>query len=129
MTLSFPGSWPDERKPDKVIEITLHDGKPALTEKGQDKPGPVVAVVGQTVRWVNRDSRTHHFVSTAEFKGKPVIDTGEIEPGKHYDLILDNDLYRAAGGKTANVVMIKFRSRGKQPDPAGELQVLSPAKR
>lgn len=116
-------------KPDKVIEISLRDDKPFLSEKGAVKPGPVVAVVGQTVRWVNLDSRARHFVSTLQVDRKPLIDTGLVEPGKHYDLVLDPDLYRRAGGKGGGVVTFTFRGAGLTPDPRGELQVLSPAKR
>jgi plastocyanin len=116
----------DEPTPDKVIEIAVRDDKPVFTEKGKDK---VVAVVGQTIRWVNTSTKPQHFVSTAEADEKPLIDTGSIAPGKHYDLLLDNTLYRAAGGKTAGLVEFTFRSRGSEPDPRGVLQILSPARR
>jgi hypothetical protein len=124
-----PAGPPDARKPDVVIEVSVQAGRPTFTEKGKGKPGPIAAVVGKTVRWSNLDSRPQHFVSTTEVDGKPVIDTGVIEPGAYYDLPLNNDMYRRLGGKTGGVVTVTFRSRARQPDPAGELQILSPAKR
>lgn len=128
MTLLFPGVGSDERKPDKVIEIAAPNGKPSFTEMGKDKPEGVTTVVGQTVRWVNRDSSPHRVVSSLEVDGKPVIDTGVIEPGKYRDVILDNDLYRRAGGKTAGVIVITYCSQG-HPNPLAKLQILSPARR
>lgn len=128
MTLITPAGPPEGWKPDKVIETVVRDGKLTFTEKGKEKPVAITLVVGQTVRWVNCDTKPHQVLSVDEVDGKPLIDTGVIEPGKHRDVILDNDLYRRAKGKTAGMVTIKFRSKA-QPTVLGELQLLSPAKR
>jgi plastocyanin len=115
-------------KPDKVVEITKKDGKLTFTEKGKEKPDAVVMVVGQTLRWLNLDDKSHRVVSVDEVGGKPLIDTGVIEPGKYQDVTFNNDLYRQAKGKTAGLVTIMFRSKG-EPSSLGELQLLSPARR
>jgi hypothetical protein len=118
----------DRKEPDKVIEITMKDGKLLFLERGQDKARPVTVVVGQTVRWSNRDHKPHTIDPTLVVDGKPLFQIGEIQPGRYKDLTLDIDLYRRAGGRPASVVTIKYQC-DRKPTPVGELQLLSAAKR
>ncbi len=85
-------------------------------------------MVGQTIRWENKDTDPHHLVSNQTVSDKPLFDTGVIDPGKHKDVLFDIDLYQRAGGKPANVVTVKYHSRARVDD-FGELQFLSAARR
>jgi plastocyanin len=113
---------------DKTIELTRRDGKLVFIECGKDKIAPVTIVVGQRIRWENKDEEPHTLVSALTVAGKPLFSTGAIKPGDHMDLLFDIDLYERAGGKPASVVTVKYRSR-EQPGELGELQLLSAARR
>ena len=126
--LDVGGAAADERKPDKVIEITVKDGKVTFVEQGARKAEPVTVVVGQTVRWENRDTKPHTVVSSMTADGKPVIDTDVIKPGGYKDLLLTIDVYQRAKGKPADVVTISFHLKDN-PDDKGELLLLSAARR
>jgi plastocyanin len=127
----LPGGFeskPAAKEPDKIIEIMVKDGAIVGGEAGKDRAKPVTVVVGQIVRWVNRDTKSHAVTSALKIDDKPLFEPGTIEPGKHKDLLFDIDIYRRAGGKTAGVVTLKFRCDGASKD-AGEIQLLSAAKR
>src|SRR4029450_6946134 len=112
---------------DKTIDIIRHDDKIEFRERGNDERRTTI-VVGQTIRWENKDARPHRLVSAVEIDGRPLFDTGVIRPGEHSDVLIDIDLYSKAGGKPANVISITYHST----DAAyarGELQVLSAARR
>jgi len=115
-------------KVDKTIELTRRNGKLAFIEGGKDEVAPVTVVVGQRIRWENKDKERHELVSTLTVMGRPLFSTGVIKPGDHFDLLFDIDLYERAGGKPANLVTVKYRSY-EQPDEPGELQLLSAARR
>jgi plastocyanin len=117
-----------ERKPDKVIEVAVKDGSLSFTEQGQAKSTAVTVVVGQMVRWVNRDAVPHRITSSALVDGKPILEVGAIKPGEHFDFQVTNNLYRLAGGKPAGSVTIIYHSRVAPKRPA-ELVLLSAAKR
>ena len=111
-----------------TVEIRRTDGKIEFRESGKEKPETTTIVVGQTIRWANRDSDAHRLVSDVTVEGQPLFDTGIIEPGAHTDVVIDIDLYTKAGGKPANVVRIRYHS-SDQEDRTGELQILSAARR
>jgi hypothetical protein len=111
-----------------TVEIRRTDGKIEFREPGKEKPETTTIVVGQTIRWANRDSDAHRLVSDVNVEGKPLFDTGIIEPGGHKDVLIDIDLYTKAGGKPANVIKIRYHS-SDQEDRTGELQILSAARR
>ena len=118
-----------EHEADKTIELTRRDGNLVeFIERGKDKVAPVTIVVGQRIRFENKDNEPHTLVSTLTDSGKPLFSTGVIKPGDHEDLLFDFDLYERAGGKPANVVTLKYRSQA-QPGEPGELRVLSAARR
>src|SRR5262245_4502921 len=70
----------------KTIDIMLNDGKLIFLEQGKDRPGVVTLVVGETVRWHNKDARAHRIVSDLKVEGKPLFETEIIKPGEHKDL-------------------------------------------
>ena len=111
-----------------TVEIRRSDGKIEFREIGKERPEATTIVVGQTIRWANRDSEAHQLVSDVKVEGKPLFDTGIIEPGGHKDVLIDIDLYTKAGGKPANVVRVRYHSRDHE-DLTGELQILSAARR
>jgi hypothetical protein len=111
----------------KTIDIIRHNDTIEFRERGNDGYRTTI-VVGQTIRWENKDTRPHRLVSALEFDGKPLIDTGIIRPGEHCDVLIDIDFYSKAGGKPANVISIMYRSTD-DADSRGELQVLSAARR
>ena len=113
---------------DKTIELTRRDSKLVFIERGKDKVAPVTIVVGQRIRWENKDKEPHMLVSTLTVAGKPLFSTGVIKPGDHKDLLFDIDLYERAGGKPASVVTVKYLSH-EQPGEPGELRLLSAARR
>jgi plastocyanin len=117
-----------DQRVDKTIEITRRDGKLVFIEQGEDKAKAVTIVVGQRIRWENKDTQPHTLESTLRVEGKPLFDTGAIKPGEHKDVVFDIDVYRRAGGKPANVVTVKYQSH-KKSDEVGELQLLSAARR
>jgi plastocyanin len=117
-----------DREVDKTIELTRRDGKLEFIERGKDNVAPITIVVGQRIRWENRDSEPHTLVSTLTIAGKPLFSTGVIKPGGHEDLLFDIDLYGRAGGKPANLVTVKYRSN-EQPGEPGEIRLLSAARR
>ena len=55
------------------------NGKLVFLEHGKEKAQPIPIVVGQTVRWENKDTDPH-LVSNQAVSGKPLFDTGVIEP-------------------------------------------------
>lgn len=115
-------------KVEKTIELIRRDGKIVFIECGKDETAPVTIVVGQRIRWENKDKEPHTLVSTLTVAGKPLFSTGVIEPGDHMDLLFDIDLYERAGGKPANAVTVTYRSQDQLGEP-GELRVLSAARR
>jgi plastocyanin len=115
-------------KVDKTIELTQRDGKLVFIEGGKDEVAPVTVVVGQRIRWENKDKEPHTLVSTLTVSDKPLFSTGVIRPGDHTDVLFDIDLYDRAGGRPANVVTVKYRSQ-EQPGEPGELRLLSAARR
>lgn len=115
-------------KLDKTIELTRRNGKLAFIESGRDEVAAVAIVVGQTIRWENKDNEPHQLVSTLTVMGKPLFSTGVIKPGDHSDVLFDIDLYELAGGRPANLVTLKYRS-DEQSGEIGELQLLSAARR
>jgi plastocyanin len=117
-----------DREVDKTIELTRRDGKLVFIERGKNEVAPVTLVVGQRIRWENKDKDPHTLVSTLTVAGKPLFSTGVIKPGDHKDLLFDIDLYERAGGKPANIVTLKYRSY-EQPGEPGELRLLSAARR
>ena len=123
-----PDAAGDEPRADKTIEITSKDGKLAFTEKGKEKAEAVTLVVGQTVRWRNKDSRPIRIVSAKKVDDSPIFDTGVIEPGAYKDLLIDIDLYSKAGGKRASSVTVKYHDKGRDSDQA-ELELVSAARR
>jgi plastocyanin len=122
------GGPQEDKKPDKVIEIRATEGKIVFVEQGKDKPGATTAVVGQVVRWENRDAQPHRLSSDAEVDGKPLFDTGVIKPGEHKDILLDIGLYKKAEGKTANAITLRYHAKDA-PAGKGEVELVSPAKR
>ncbi|MDR3620163.1 MAG: hypothetical protein P4L85_12490 [Paludisphaera borealis] len=120
------------KKPDRTIEIVRENGKIVFREKdkpkGQGKPRAVAVVVGETVRWVNRDTESHTLKSVAKVGGKPVFDTQAIKPGEHKDVVFNIDMYRGVGGLPAQYVTLKYRG-GDKADQEGELTFLSAARR
>ena len=127
-TNSRPAAQKVERMPDRTVEITRKDGKLVFIEHGKEKAEAIPIVVGQTLRWKNRDSQPHELESIQTVSGKPLFHTGIIEPGKHKDILFDIDMYQHAGGKPANVVTVKYHSRTHVED-LGELNFLSAARR
>jgi plastocyanin len=113
---------------EKTIELTRRDSKLTFVEPGKDYAEPITIVVGEKVRFVNRDTESHTVVSTVVVEGKPLFSTGVIKPGEYVDLLFDIDLYERAGGKPANVVTLKYRS-DQQLGEDSEIRLLSAAKR
>jgi hypothetical protein len=114
--------------PDKIVELTERGGKLVFLEKREEKAKAVTIVVGQTIRWKNLDHRPHRLVSVRKVDGKPIFDTGTIEPNAHKDLKVDIEIYRKAGGRPANYVVVKYHSLNRSDDVA-ELLILSAARR
>jgi hypothetical protein len=111
-----------------TVEIRRTDGEIEFQESGKEKSETTRIVVGQTIRWANRDSNAHRLVSDVNVEGKPLFDTGIIEPDGHKDVLIDIDLYTKAGGKPANVIRVRYRSSDGQ-GRSGELEILSAARR
>ena len=109
-TNSRPAAQKVERMPDRTVEITRKDGKLVFIEHGKEKAEAIPIVVGQTLRWKNRDSQPHELESIQTVSGKPLFHTGIIEPGKHKDILFDIDMYQHAGEAGE-------RSHGKIPQP------------
>jgi hypothetical protein len=116
------------QKADKTVEIIGKGLKPKFVERGKEKAEIVTLVVGQTVRWENKDTKDHRLVSDLKIDEKSLFDTGVIKPGAHKDLVINFDMYKSAGGKPANVIKLKYHSVD-QESLTGELQVLSAARR
>ncbi len=117
-----------EKEPDAIIDIIAKNDSIAFVEHGKEPGKHVTVVVGQVVRWVNRDSRAHHVLSAASVGGKRLLDTKAIEPGEHKDVLVDIDMYKAAGGKPAGVATLNYGC-DSGPYDTGKLELLSAAKR
>ncbi|MGY4197823.1 cupredoxin domain-containing protein [Bradyrhizobium sp. USDA 4520] len=111
----------------KVIELTRKDGTLMFIERGKDHAEPITMVVGERLRFENKDKEPHTVGSTMIFEGRPLFSTGVIKPGEYQDLLFDIDLYEQAGGEPANVVTLKYRSDQLGED--SEIRLLSAAKR
>ena len=112
---------------DKTIDIGRREDKVEFREYGNEEASTTI-IVGQTIRWQNKDARPHQVVSNVEVNGRPLFDTGIIGPGEHRDVLVDIDLYSKAGGKPANVIRVKYHSTDDE-DSSGELQIVSAARR
>ena len=121
-----------EKKPDHTIEILREEGRIVFREKdkprGKGKPRAVGVVVGETIRWVNRDTEPHTLKCVAEIDGQPAFDTKVIRPGAHKDVVFNIKMYSGLGGRPAQYVTIKYRADG-HADDEGELTFLSAARR
>jgi hypothetical protein len=60
-------------KVDKTIDLTRSDGKLVFIERGKDEVVPITIVVGQSIRWENKDKEPHALVSTLTVAGKPLL--------------------------------------------------------
>lgn len=118
----------NDSKVEKTIELTRRDGKLTFIEHGKDNAEPITIVVGETVRWENKDKQPHTVVSTLIVEGRPIFSIGVIKPGEYLDLLFDIDLYQRAGGRPANVVKLQYHSDEQGGEPA-ELRLLSAARR
>ena len=112
---------------DKTVDIRRIGDRIEFREHG-DEVRAITLVVGQTIRWKNKDAKPHRLVSDAHVDGAPLFDTGIIGPGEHKDFLVDIDLYSKAGGKPANVIRIKYHSTDHE-ECTGELQIVSAARR
>ena len=126
---SFAGQGDEKaKKPDRTIEILREDGKVVFREKGKPKekgkPRAVGVVVGETVRWVNRDTEPHRLKSVAKVDGEPLFATQAIQPGAHKDVVFNIKMYRGLGGRPAQYVTIKYRG-DEHADHEGELTFMS----
>ena len=122
------GDGDKPKAPARTIEITRQAGKVVFTEQGKTEAKAVAVVVGQSVRWVNRDDQPRTIQSVVEVDGKRLFQTEVISPGAHKDILFNNDLYRAAGGRMAEYVSLKYRADDRSEE-TGELILLSPARR
>jgi plastocyanin len=113
---------------EKAVALTSRGGKLVFVEKGRDQPEPVTIVVGQKVRFENKDNDPHTITSTPLIDGQPLFSTGVIQPGQFADVLFDIDLFARAGGKTGNVVTIRYRNE-QQTAEESEIYLLSAAKR
>lgn len=112
-------------KPDNTVEFETGVG---FVEKGKKEAKSVSIVVGQTLRWVNKGDTPQSATSDLKVDGKPLFDTGLLQPGEHKDIPFFIDLYRKAEGKTAGAVTLTYHSKGKS-DMKGTLELISAAKR
>jgi hypothetical protein len=117
-----------DRTPDLVVELIKKGETLEFIEHGQKSAKTVTAVVGQTLRIENQDTKAHTFVGDLGVPEKQVFKTMSIQPRGHEDILLDVELYRRAEGRPANLAKIKIRCDG-QAAPATELQLLSAARR
>ena len=103
ITMSEQAAQKVERMPDKTVEITRKEGKLVFIEHGKEIARAIPIVVGQTIRWENKDTQPHALVSILTAAGKPLFDTGVIPPGKYKDVLFDIDMYerrRKAGQRS-----------------------------
>lgn len=119
---------PSDDKVAKTIELIRRDGKLLFIERGRDFAEPVTIVVGEKIRFENKDKEPHTVASTEIIEGKPLFSSGAIKPGEFLDLLFDFELYERAGGRPANVVTLKYHSE-QQLGEDSEIRLLSAAKR
>ena len=112
-------------RPDNTVEFGNGVG---YVEKGKKEAKSVSVVVGQTIRWVNKGDTPQSATSDLKIDGKPLFDTGLLEPGEHKDIPFHIDVYRKAEGKTAGAVTLTYHSEGKS-GMKGTLVLISAAKR
>lgn len=112
----------------KTIELTRRDGRLLFIERGKDFAEAITVVVGEKIRFENKDKEPHTVVSTEIVEGKPLFSSGVIRPDEYQDLLFDFDLYERAGGRPANVVTLKYHSE-QQTGEDSEIRLLSAAKR
>ena len=70
-----------DRRVDKIIEITRKDDKLVFIERGKDKLAPVTIVVGQKIRWENKDTRPHALVTPSRSKESRFLTPRSSSPG------------------------------------------------
>lgn len=120
------------KKPSRAIEILREDGKVVFREQGKPKekgkPRAIPVVVGETIRWVNRDAERHRLRSVEQADGQPIFDTQSIKPGEFKDVVFDIDMYHKLGGRPAQYVNLRYRDEGAA-DSEGELTFISAARR
>ena len=94
-----------------VIHIVASDDDTwNYIRKGDDEQKPAIVLVGQTVRWQNDDEDMDH-TATSKLKGKdgkPFFDTKKIESKKSKEIVFDEALFKAAGGKPGGEVKIEY---------------------
>ncbi|WP_165246766.1 cupredoxin domain-containing protein [Paludisphaera soli] len=117
------------KEPDKVVEIVREKGSLAFRERGRKQVEPVTIVVGETIRWVNKDDRPHALRAVAAGPGKaPAFEVKAIAPGASKDVLFDGKMYRSLGGLPAEDVTLKYRADGRAA-PEGEIAFFSAARR
>ncbi len=92
-----------------VINITAGGAKAKYVKEGEKEQKPVVVTVGQTVVWKNTDDDTHTATHKPKEGGKALFDTGEIDGGKSKEVVFDQKLFEAAGGKAGGQVELDYR--------------------
>jgi plastocyanin len=95
-----------------VINITPGGDKAQYIQEGETKQKPVTVVVGQNVRWVNKDQVSHTATSTMTVKSKALFETGYLDDGtSSKDILFDQALFQAAGGKPGGSVTLEYFCR------------------
>jgi plastocyanin len=112
----------------KTIELIRTGDKLLFIERGKKFAEPITAVVGEKIRFENKDYEPHTVVSTETIDGRPLFSSGLIKPGEYQDLLFDFDLYERAGGRPASVATLKYRNE-QQTGEDSEIRLLSAAKR
>jgi hypothetical protein len=116
------------KEPDKVVEILREGGSLVFREQGREEVEPVAIVVGETIRWVNKDDRPHALRAVAGPGKAPAFVVKAIAPGASKDVLFDGKMYRSLGGLPAEDVTLKYRADGRA-EPEGEIAFFSAARR
>lgn len=94
-----------------LININGKGDKAKFIRDGDTEPKPVEVKVGETVRWKNNDDVAQHSIVSDKVNGKIVFESANpqfLKHGDQVDILFDEKLYQAAGGKTGQSVEIKY---------------------
>jgi plastocyanin len=104
-------SFPQTTNSQEIVRIRI-SGPGANAEyilEGETEQSPVHVNVGQTVRWINDERPRHTATATGtNSSGDRLFNTGTLREGEEADVLMDNELFLAAGGTTGGTVELDY---------------------
>jgi plastocyanin len=113
-----------------VIVINIKgQNKDSYVKEGDTDTKDVTVMVGQKVKFVNKDDDMHTATCTVKDKdGKPIFDTGDLDEKQSKEIAFDAALFARANGKAGGKVELPYICEYHKKTMKSKIILVSPAK-